>query len=158
LFETDISMIHTPEWGENSREMLDVITRALVCRVAIADSTGAPYVVPLCFGYSGQNFFFHGKSTGRKIDLLEKNPMVGFQIDADARVVSYPDITRWTMAYKSVIGTGKAVFIDDFEEKAAGLQYIVEHYAHTRYSIPRRSIEKTTVFRIEIKEITYKAA
>ena len=66
------------------RENIEPILRACkTCRVAmIAD--GAPYVVPLNFGYTwdddGLTLYFHSGLKGKKIDALRADPRVCFEL------------------------------------------------------------------------------
>ena len=62
----------------------DVISRCACCRIGFCDG-GEVYIVPLNFGYEIKDnactFYFHGAKEGRKIDLIHKNPKVGFEMD-----------------------------------------------------------------------------
>ena len=72
------------------RENIEPILRACkTCRVAmIAD--GAPYVVPLNFGYTwdddGLTLYFHSGLKGKKIDALRADPRVCFELDTEQGV------------------------------------------------------------------------
>ena len=77
------------------RENIEPILRACkTCRVAmIAD--GAPYVVPLNFGYTwdddGLTLYFHSGLKGKKIDALRADPRVCFELDTEQGVTGEGD-------------------------------------------------------------------
>ena len=70
------------------RAAIEEILRACkVCRLAMNGEDGVPYVVPLNFGYtwSGEQpvFYLHSAQSGRKLDLLDKDARVCFEMDCD---------------------------------------------------------------------------
>lgn len=60
------------------QELLDVMARCDVCRLALNDESGYPYVVPLNFGMEEREgtlyLLFHGALTGTKYDRMEQDP------------------------------------------------------------------------------------
>ena len=63
-----------------------IIADSHCCRIGFNDD-GEVYIVPLSFGYArgaddSYTFYFHGASQGRKIDLIHKNPRVGFELSS----------------------------------------------------------------------------
>ncbi len=113
-------------------ELLSILDEADVCRIAI--QTGkAPYIVPLNFGYAWDEklvLYFHSANEGRKLDLLQKNNVVGFELDAGHELVKAEAACNWGMKYKSIIGTGKVSFMEDEQEKARALGAIMRKYGH----------------------------
>ena len=119
------------------RENIEPILRACkTCRVAmIAD--GAPYVVPLNFGYTwdddGLTLYFHSGLKGKKIDALRADPRVCFELDTEQGVtgevvamqtkialggVSAEEMSRIIIAYEPVwaIGTGRTATAEQANE------------------------------------------
>ena len=103
-----------------------VIRNSLVCRLGLARNN-QPYVVPLCFGYSGNTLYFHSSPRGKKIDMLKTNGDVCFEFDIDHEVVQDVKPCKWTMNYRSVIGYGRATLVEDLAEKKKGLDIIITH-------------------------------
>ena len=60
------------------------------------------------------------------------------------------------MKYRSVIGFGKASFVDDLEEKKKGLDAIMEHYAGRSFDYPEPALKETTIIKVEIESMTGK--
>jgi len=138
------------------RKLIDaVIHKSLVCRIAICDGE-MPYLIPLSFGYDGKSIYLHSAKEGRKIGMLKRNPRVCFEFTTDCAVVPTAKVCSFTMRYKSVIGFGKACFIEDSEEKIAALRIIISHYTDQTVALTGNDLEKITVLRIDIEELTGK--
>jgi uncharacterized protein len=143
----------------SKEELLSILEEADVCRIAI--QTGkAPYIVPLNYGYSWVDrlvIYFHSAGEGRKIDLMQKNGTVGFEIDTAHELVQDAQACNWGMKYKSIIGTGNVVFIEDEKEKALTLQAIMKKYGfpgHPEFNGPM--LQKTKVYKLIVEEISGK--
>ena len=143
----------------SKEELLSILEEADVCRIAI--KTGkAPYIVPLNYGYLWSNhlvLYFHSAGEGRKIDLLQKNAIVGFEIDTAHELVQDEQACNWGMKYKSIIGTGNVVFIEDENEKALALQVIMKKYGfpgHPEFNAAM--LQKTKVYKLIVEEASGK--
>ena len=142
------------------RELLEVIGRAKVCRIAFNDKA-FPYVIPLNFGYEAREekifLYLHGALEGRKIDLLRQDPHIGFEMDGKHRLLTSADASSYSYAYESVIGTGKARLADSIEEKRHGLNCLMMHQAGLENAeFPETVINRTAVIEIEVIEISGK--
>jgi nitroimidazol reductase NimA-like FMN-containing flavoprotein (pyridoxamine 5'-phosphate oxidase superfamily) len=133
----------------------DVVRKSLVCRIALSDEN-RPYVVPLCFGYKDNTLYFHSSPEGRKIEILTKNNDVCFEFDVDHEVVHDNKACKWSMKYRSVIGFGKASFVENLEEKKRALDAIVEHYSGMTFDYPESAIQNTMIIKVEIESMTGK--
>ena len=65
--------------------VLEIIQSCDCCRVAFSEPDG-PYIVPMNFGIESSQegqmvLYFHGASAGKKGELMQKNPCVGFEMD-----------------------------------------------------------------------------
>ena len=92
-------------------ELLDVISRCDVCRLALNDEEGYPYILPLNFGekdVDGQlTLYFHGAMEGKKYELMEKDPRASFEMDCSHELFMNDAGNERTMKYESVIGRGR---------------------------------------------------
>jgi hypothetical protein len=131
-----------------------VIKGSQVCRLAMVDQD-KPYVIPMSFGYDG-SLYFHCALEGRKIEVLKKNPQVCFEFDEVTKVVKNKDACEWGMAFKSVIGEGEAVFVEDITQKAQGLGVIMAQYSKRVFEFSKENLEKTAVIKVVITRITGK--
>jgi hypothetical protein len=132
-----------------------IIRTSLVCRLGLSDEN-RPYIVPLCFGYQDRTLYFHGAKEGKKIDLLRKNPYVCFEFDLNSGVKEAENACKWGMSYQSVIGSGKAILVDQSEEKKEALGIIMRQYSDREFGFPDHLVEKTAIIKVEIEEMTGK--
>jgi uncharacterized protein len=136
-------------------EIEAVINNALVCRLGLSDNN-IPYIVPLCFGYEDDTIYVHGALKGHKIDILQKNQNVCFEFDINTEIVEAENACEWGMKYRSVIGLGKASFIDAPEDKRKALNIIMNQYSAEQFQFSENEINRTAVIKIEVTSITGK--
>ncbi len=150
--------MHRAEREITRREDIEaIIHRSQVCRLALSDGR-QPYIVPLCFGYRDNVLYFHSAPYGRKIDILRTNPNVCFEFDLDCRAKPAIQACQWGMHYQSVIGFGKATFIEEPEAKRQALAMIVAQYSDANLEMTPEQIAGTLLFRVDIAEMYGKSA
>jgi len=132
-----------------------ILRQAAVCRIAMCDGD-VPYVVPMSFGYEEGCLHLHSASEGRKIDVLKRNPTVCFELDIGQELAGGENPCKTSLKYRSVIGYGKAVFVEDREEKKRSLDAIVRHYSGQAYDYPEESLNEAAIIRIRIESMTGK--
>ena len=135
----------------------EVIKASRVFRLAMIDKD-RPYVIPLNFGYQNQTLYFHSAREGRKIDILRKNPRVCFEFDILEKLNKNAEACKWGADFKSVIGEGKAVILDDPVEKRKGFAVIMAQYSNRVFEFSDENVEKTAVIKIEIEWMTGKTS
>ena len=129
---------------------------ATVCRLGMFNGK-IPYIVPMNFCYRNNTLYFHSARVGRKIDILKKNANICFEIDIPGEVISSEDACSWSMNYRSIMGTGKAVFISNDDEKAEAFNIIMGHYSgKTDWDIDMNMLRATSVFKVRIDNISAK--
>lgn len=140
-------------------EIEAILGSSLICHLAMADGA-EPYVVPLSFAYADGSLYFHCASQGRKLDILRKNPRVCFNI-----LISTGDAVKagdqpcdWGIAFRSVTGSGNAVFVEDAGEKKKALQAIVQRFDSRDLPFNGHDFSVTTVLRVDIEQMEGKAA
>jgi uncharacterized protein len=137
------------------REVIDsIIQRSLVCRIALCDD-GVPYIVPLCFGYDGSSLYFHGAGEGRKIGILRKNSQVCFEFDIDTEVVRGDKSCNFSMRYRSVVGEGRASFVEEQAAKRQALEVIMKQYDDDGV-LEDGDLSKIIVFKVDIARMSGK--
>ena len=132
-----------------------IIKRAIVCRIALSENN-IPYIVPVIFGYKDNCLYFHSATEGRKIDIIKQNNNVCFEFDIDQELVKSKNSCSCSMKYYSVIGFGKAFFIDDIEEKRMALNIIMKHYSINTFEYSKNVIDNTAIIKVEIDSMTGK--
>jgi len=129
-----------------------IIKKSLVCRLALSDDN-FPYIVPLCFGYRDRVLYFHGSLKGKKIDIIKKNQNICFEFDINTEIVKAEDACHWSMKYRSVIGFGKAVLLEDIEEKRKALNIIMSQYSNGTFEFNDAILKKSGVIKVEIENM-----
>ena len=60
------------------------------------------------------------------------------------------------MKYRSVIASGKAVFLEGTEEKSFGLNVIMVQYTGKEFVFPPQALEKIVVLKVDLEECSGK--
>ena len=66
------------------------------------------------------------------------------------------DACHWGMKYQIVIGFGKAIIVEDFEEKQKALAVIMSQYSDRTFEFPEKLLKQTAVIEVEIESMTGK--
>jgi len=137
------------------QELESVLREAVVCRMGLCDE-GKPYVVPMNYGYRDGSVFLHSATEGRKIEILRRNPNVCLEFEKDVELVPAEAACSFSMKYRSVIASGKAVFLEGTEEKSFGLNVIMVQYTGKEFVFPPQALEKIVVLKVDLEECSGK--
>lgn len=137
-------------------EIEAIIKQSTVCRIAMSDENNTPYVIPMSFGYQDNAIYIHGALKGKKIDILQKNPTVCFEFDMNTQIIKSDNPCDWGIKYQSVIGFGKAKFLETPEDKKYGLNIIMKQYSDVPNPFPEKAVNATAVIKIKIDSMTGK--
>ena len=133
----------------DTEKIESIILKAKVCRLGLADGN-QPYVVPLSFGYHENTLYFHTGKKGRKMVILKKNNRVCFEMEVDLEIVPADNPCKWNMCYKSVVGFGRAVILEEPVEKRKALDVIVKHYGGRVMAYDEKRVNGLAVIKVEI--------
>ena len=123
--------------------------------VALNDGDGAPYAFPVNLVLLGDALYIHTAFTGKKMDLIRKNPRAGFSAYADVRIIR----EKATTTFRSVCGTGTAIIVEDKEEKRTALDAITVRYKSLcPRPAPDSMINRVAIIRIDIDSLMGKYA
>jgi nitroimidazol reductase NimA-like FMN-containing flavoprotein (pyridoxamine 5'-phosphate oxidase superfamily) len=142
-------------------EKMRIIDKNKVCRLALSEND-QPYIVPLNYGYSFENgnltLYFHGAREGRKLQIIGKNKLACFEIDCDGALIEGDEACNYGYAYKSIIGVGKIVILDNVDEKINGLNQLMKHQTGKNqvYRFDQKALEQVTVYKMLVEEFTGK--
>jgi uncharacterized protein len=136
-------------------EIESILLQSIVCRIALCDNK-IPYIVPLIFGYKNNVLYFHCAPEGRKLDIIRENPNVCFEAETGVEIVKGDTPCHWSAKYKSVIGNGRAYFVEDREEKRIALAAIMEHYAPGAFEFNNGEVDRVTIVCIIIETMAGK--
>ncbi len=133
-------------------ELEAILARAEVLFLALHDEP-APYVIPLNFAFAGGAIWFHCAREGTKLDLIRRDPRVGFSAVVEARVVPAPAACDSNALGSSVVGRGTAVICTDPDERRHGLDALMSHYGISGPDYRADSLDRTRVVRIDVEEL-----
>ncbi len=144
----------------DSTEILSWLREAPVGRLAFANDS-EPYIVALNFGILATaplTLVFHCAATGRKLDMMSRNPRVCFEADLPGELNDAGAMAcRWGMAFRSVIAWGRLEQIQDEGEKKAALEALMNKYSANRdWVFEPATFESVLVLKLTIDEITAK--
>ena len=88
--------------------------------------------------------------------FLKRYNTVCFEFDIDYEPIKADNACEWGMKYKSVIGFGKAYFVDGFEAKCAAMDIIMQQYSDGTFDYPKTKVKNTVFIRVEIEHMTGK--
>lgn len=103
--------------------------------LGLTDGT-IPYVIPLNFVWYKEHIYFHGASEGKKIEIMKVNQNVCFTVSEEYGTISNPVPAHIDTAYMSVILTGKAEKLDDWDEATQAMQEMLNKYVPAYFDNP----------------------
>jgi len=139
-------------------EVEELLMKEKVCRFAMCDGD-TPYVLPTTYGYADGHLYIHSSKQGRKIDVLRENNRVCFTVDTGHELVQGPLDTscKSTIKFKSVIGTGRAKFVEDPAERRKAMDTIMKHmFGNATFGYSEEGIRDMAIIRVDIESLTGK--
>jgi nitroimidazol reductase NimA-like FMN-containing flavoprotein (pyridoxamine 5'-phosphate oxidase superfamily) len=162
---------------DSTEEIDEILRRGTVCYLALKDEP-FPYVIPLSYGYGSlpvgsepdgeestgetsrtpaRALFFHGAGEGRKVDLARRDPRAAFVVDIDHELVTDEQACRFTMHYRSVMGTGRIRFLEASAQKRYALDRIMHQYTgRQNWDYSDKAMAGVSIFALVIEELSGK--
>lgn len=153
-------MRHPEKEITDEREILDIIGTAKYMTIAMCAGDD-PYLCTLNFGFDCERkcFYFHCARTGKKIDILNRNPRVFGQVMIDDGYA----VGRCDHAYRTVHFCGDAHIITVRAEKLRALECMVEKLEPEPDTLKQKlasgtpeKLDGVSVWRIDVKRWTGK--
>ena len=133
-----------------------IITAAGVCRLGLSNRD-QPYIVPVSFGYDGKAIYFHTALEGMKIDYINTNARVCFEMEQDVRLVGNEEVAcKWGQLYSSVIGFGTVREITDPPGRLAAMNQVMQHYSGKQWDFDPETFAQVRLWCISIDQLTGK--
>ena len=115
---------------KDPKQIDDILTHALIGRLATVGGDGYPYITPVNYVYFGGAIYFHCARQGEKLDNMARDNRVCFAVD---RPLAYLDTAfdrnlppcEVSQFYQSVVIRGRAEIVDDLAEKVAALNALM---------------------------------
>jgi len=140
---------------------LGIIRRCKVLRLAMAEQN-QPYVVPLNFGFdytdSILTLYMHGAREGKKMDILNRNKLVCFEMDGEHSLIVGKEPAQYSFAYESIIGFGIVEILERDDEKTCGLNLLMRHQTgeDRDYAYSPEQLQGVNVLRVRVSSFTSK--
>ena len=115
---------------KDPKEIARILAMTNIGRMATIGKDGYPYITPVNFISLNGNIYFHCAPKGEKLDNLNANPRVCFEVDVPLSYLDRAlDPTRPAchlhQYYHCVIIRGKGTVVEDTELKVAALNALV---------------------------------
>ncbi len=133
-------------------EMDAIILSSKVMHLALADNN-VPFIVPVYYDYDGTALYFHSAQKGSKMEILKRNNLVCFEISIDAGIIPSDKACDFEAKHRTVIGLGRASFVEGTEAKRQILHRIVARFTDKKFDLPDGNVNAAGVVRIEIESI-----
>ena len=140
-------------------EIKAILDTAKVLRLGLAVNN-EPYVVPMNYGYTMEDgkltLYLHSAVRGKKLDMLQANPNVFFELDCDLLPFESEKPCQYGLSYSSIMGRGKAVLVEDVEEKMEAMRILMKTQTGRDFSFNEQLVSIVAVVRIDVAEYTAK--
>lgn len=141
-------------------EIREILDKSQVVHLGLVDGD-EPYVVPMNYGYTMDEdgklcLYLHGATQGRKLDVMRKNPKVFFSMECDVEPFSGDVACRYGMAYRSLMGRGTAVFLEEPQEKIQAMIQLMKTQTGGDFTFDEKLVKVVSVIRIDVAEYTAK--
>ena len=144
----------------DEKQIRQILDTAKVLHLGLAVNN-EPYVVPMNYGYTMENghltVYMHSALKGKKLDMIQENPNGFFEIDCDLEPIGEGAIPcQYGMVYSSVMGKGKAIIVEDVEEKIHAMKVLMKTQTEKDFEFNDRLVSIVAVIRIDVEEYTAK--
>lgn len=141
-------------------KIMEIMAACDCFRVGFCDE-GEVYIVPLNFGFTEENgavtLYCHGAKAGRKAELIEKKPRVGFEMDTSHKLTTAETACNHSYLFQSIIGNGVICPIEDAEEKKQALNIIMKHTTgKDDWEFAEAMLNATGVFKLTVDSLSCK--
>lgn len=135
------------------QQILHILNTARVLHLGMVDD-GEPYVIPMNYGHVMENgkltLYLHSSVTGRKLDVLRKNPKVFFSMECDINTFEGKLPCQYGMVYSSLSGKGTVTIVEDVAEKISAMTYLMKTQTGKDFTFNDRLVSIVSVIRIDV--------
>lgn len=141
------------------REIIKILDKSKVLHLGLVDGD-EPYVVPMNYGYEfiGDKlvFYLHGARQGRKLDVIKANPKVFAELECDIVPFEGEVACKYGITYASVMAKGKAIIVDDTQEKMHALSVLMKTQTGKDFVFNEKLVSVVSVIRVDADQYTAK--
>ena len=140
-------------------EIIRILDTAKVLHLGLSVND-EPYVVPMNYGYTMEDgkltLYLHSAVRGKKLDMIQANSKVFFEIDCDRMPFEGRVPCQYGMVYSSIMGRGTATLVEDPEAKMQAMSILMKTQTGKYFTFNERLVSIVTVIRIDVQEYTAK--
>ena len=140
-------------------EIIRILDTAKVLHLGLSVND-EPYVVPMNYGYTMEDgkltLYLHSAVRGKKLDMIQANSKVFFEIDCDRMPFEGRVPCQYGMVYSSIMGRGIATLVEDPEAKMQAMSILMKTQTGKDFTFNERLVSIVTVIRIDVAEYTAK--
>lgn len=141
------------------KEITRILEESKIVHIGLCDGD-QPYVLPMNYGYVLEDgeliLYLHGAKEGYKYDVIRKNPKVSFEMECDVVPFEGRIACQYGTTYASIIGKGRAIIIDDVEEKIKALSILMKTQTGKDFTFDEKLVSIVNVIKITASEYTAK--
>src|SRR6202007_3338110 len=135
-------VVREPDRGVYERETAyQILDQGFICHIGFVVD-GQPFVIPTAYGRAGDNLYVHGSAASRMLRRLDEGIPICLTVTLLDGLVLARSVFNHSMNYRSVVVLGRAVAVEDREEKLAALRSVSEHILPGRWDDSRQPNEK----------------
>jgi nitroimidazol reductase NimA-like FMN-containing flavoprotein (pyridoxamine 5'-phosphate oxidase superfamily) len=122
----------------------------------MVDENGAPYVLPMNFGYKDKTVYLHSAPDGQKIEILNNNKSVCITFSTDSELVyQHQQVAcSYRMRSTSVMITGEVEFVEDDAGKIEVLNILMENYSVDDFKYSKPAVRNVKVWKVKAATMT----
>jgi uncharacterized protein len=136
-----------------------ILDEGMVAHVGLATDDG-PVVIPMLYGRDGDRLLLHGSPASRLLRGGAKGTEMCVTVTLVDGLVLARSAFHHSMNYRSVVVFGRAVPVDDLDERRRALDVLVEHIVPGRAADARptdeRELRGTLVLALPLEECSVK--
>jgi uncharacterized protein len=150
-----------PDRGVYDRAAIDaILDEGLVCHLGFVQD-GQPFVIPTLYGRVGDVVYVHGSSASRMLRTLEGGVDACLTVTLVDGIVLARSIFNHSINYRSVVVLGRAVPVEEAEEKLQALEAFSQRVLPGRWAEVRpptaKELKATAILRLPLDEVSAKA-
>ena len=144
---------------KDEKQILEILEKSKVLHLGLVDD-GMPYVVPMNYGYVMEDgrltIYLHGALKGYKLDVIRKSPACCFEMECELMPFEGDVACKYGVSYYSLMGRGKAVIVEDPQEKMRALSILMKTQTGKDFEFNERLVSVVSVIRIDTDVYTAK--
>jgi len=143
----------------DSETIYRILDEGFVCHVGFFVD-GQPFVIPTGYARVDDAIYLHGSAASRMLKTLAGGVQVCVTVTLIDGLVLARSAFHHSMNYRSVVMLGRAVAVEDLDEKRRAMHAFTEHIVRGRWDTlrPIREVElkQTAVLRLPLSEVSAK--